>query len=295
MIAGLPRSNESLRPHWQWSFFIFLQEMGVYMVIGESSKRMDKMGAMGTKESMLQAPIHQEGLRQWLQELLDQGEFIHLFQPIMDIHRQKLFGYEALLRVDERHNLSPHDLFSIAKAMGMSYELDMASLKGAIRTFASFSGYLFLNVLPSTLLHADFYRDFQSVLSAAGVSGERIMLEITEGEMVDNYTRMRDCLDRLKRLGVSIALDDVGSGYSIQTLTELESDLIKIDRFLVEDVDESDKKQRMIKLIRELLDERVLIVAEGIEKARELETLQKLGIQLGQGYFLGRPSPLKMP
>ncbi len=237
----------------------------------------------------------QKRLRNWLLEILEKGEAYHLFQPIMDIHQQKLFGYEALLRVDERYDLSAVELFSLAKTAGMSYELDMAALKGALRSFSVASGFLFLNVLPSTLLHQDFCRDFKALLSASGISGESIMLEITESEMVDSYTRMKERLHDLRQLNVSVALDDVGSGYSIQMLTELESDLIKIDRFLVEEVDESDKKQRMIKMIRELVDEKVLIVAEGIESPQELETLQKLGIHLGQGYLLGRPALLKMP
>jgi len=103
---------------------------------------------------------------------------------------------------------------------------------------------------------------------------------------------LKKCLQALRQLRVSVVLDDVGSGYSIQMMMELESDMIKIDRFLVEDVDRSEKKQRVIRLIGELVENRMPIIAEGIENVRELETLQKLGIRLGQGYLLGKPSTI---
>lgn len=236
-------------------------------------------------------------IKNLLRRMIENGETYALYQPIMDIQRSSLFGLEALLRVDEKYGLTPLDLFSMAKAADMTYELDMTALQAAIQSFSAEYGNngvkLFLNVLPSTLLHPQFLHDFRRLLSSFGMSGQQIMLEINENEMIANFASLKERIHNLRQLNVSVVLDDVGSGYSIQMMTELETDMIKIDRFLVEDVDRSDKKQRVIRLICEVTDHRLPIVAEGIEREQELEFLKKLGIQLGQGYFLGKPSSLR--
>jgi len=236
-------------------------------------------------------------IRTWLRNIIEQNEAYALYQPIFDIQRSRLFGYEALLRVDEKYGLTPLELFSLAKMADMSYELDMTALHAAVRTFSDttfdIDVKLFLNVLPSTLLHPRFLSDFRELLLRFGITGRRIMLEINESEMIANFRSLKERLLDLRGLNVSIVLDDVGSGYSMQMMTELETDMIKIDRFLVEDVDQSDKKQRVIRLISELSDFRLPIVAEGIENEQELEILKNLGIQLGQGYYLGKPSTIQ--
>lgn len=236
--------------------------------------------------------IDVDEIRDWLRQRLQQKDFFTLYQPIFDIQNGQLFGYEALLRVDAKYGLSPLELFSMARAAEMTYELDMSALQTAICSCTASDVKLFINVFPSTLLHPQFFPDFERVLHASGLSAHRIMLEINENEMIANYTCLKECLERLQEMNVSIVLDDVGSGYSLQMLTELESDMIKIDRFLVEDVDQSPKKQRMLQFICELTERRMRIVAEGIETEQELATLRQLGIPFGQGYLLGRPAAI---
>ena len=234
-----------------------------------------------------------DDVKNWLWQLIEQNEVYSVYQPIFDIQVNSLFGYEALLRVDKKYGLNPAELFAMAKKVGLSYELDMLALQNAICSFPETERKLFLNVLPSTLLHPQFFDDFQRLLDRSCILGRQIMLEINEGEMIANFSPLKDLLQDLRKLQVSIVLDDVGSGYSMLMMTQLESDMLKIDRFLVEDVDKSEKKQRVIQLIAELTERRAQIVAEGIENEEELRTLQSLGISLGQGYLLGKPEIIK--
>lgn len=246
-------------------------------------------GAKGMNETVMQSV---DEMKEWLRQIIDRRELYMLYQPIYDIQHHRLYGYEALLRADAKHGLSPLDLFSMAKTCEMTYDLDVYALQIAMSSFPARESKLFLNVLPSTLYHPQFFYDFQRLLHQSDLSGDQILLEINEGEMIANFAPLKKCLQALRQLRVSVVLDDVGSGYSIQMMMELESDMIKIDRFLVEDVDRSEKKQRVIRMIGELVENRMPIIAEGIENVRELETLQKLGIRLGQGYLLGKPSTI---
>jgi EAL domain-containing protein (putative c-di-GMP-specific phosphodiesterase class I) len=123
---------------------------------------------------------------------------------------------------------------------------------------------------------------------------ERIVVEVTEHEAIEDYPRLRSAVDALRGLGVRLAIDDAGAGYaSLRHILQLSPDFIKLDIALTRDIHE-DPPQRalaaaLVTFAREI---GATITAEGVEVVEEAETLKDLGVELGQGFFLGRPDAL---
>ena len=121
-----------------------------------------------------------------------------------------------------------------------------------------------------------------------------MVLELTERSPIVDYEEMSARLDELRALGVRLAVDDVGKGFSgLGHLVELSPDLLKFDRSLVCDLDSDKTKSGLIARLTSFAAEVGMeVVAEGIETEAELETLRELGVETGQGFLLGRPGPI---
>ena len=117
------------------------------------------------------------------------------------------------------------------------------------------------------------------------------VIEITENSVIDDFDRMRDMVRQLRAHGFRVAIDDAGAGYAgLQTMVEIEPDFIKLDMSLIRGVDTSVVKQRLVRTLRDFCREAAItLIAEGIETARQLETLQELGVTHGQGFLFGLP------
>jgi EAL domain-containing protein (putative c-di-GMP-specific phosphodiesterase class I) len=124
-----------------------------------------------------------------------------------------------------------------------------------------------------------------------GLTPDRVVLEITEKAAIRNYDLFAEALTELTRLGFSIAVDDVGAGYSgLEKIAHLKPRYLKFDIELIRNIDSSYIRREMTRALKSFAD-RIgsTIIAEGIERSGELKTLLELGIQYGQGYLLGRP------
>ncbi|GAB7386699.1 hypothetical protein BSNK01_05350 [Bacillaceae bacterium] len=229
--------------------------------------------------------------RAYLHDLLTNHKIVHVYQPICDLRNDRVYGHEALLRVKGDGVLqNPLELFALAHDAGLSYELDREALSSGLLRRPQGDGYLFLNILPSTLVHERFWRDFPALVGRANIAQSRIVLEITESESMPSLSSLQASLRRLKEYGVLVALDDFGIGSSLQLFLELTPEIIKIDRMLVKEIEQSPRKQMVVRVIQFLCRKNSLIlIAEGIETKEELEVLKRLGIRFGQGYLLGTP------
>ncbi|GAA0493212.1 hypothetical protein GCM10008986_19600 [Salinibacillus aidingensis] len=233
-------------------------------------------------------------------DVIEQQLFFHHFQPIMDIQKHKIIGYEGLLRSNYIQN--PETLFNTAIETNRLFELDTASIIKAIQTFDEMlvdqvsDVYVFLNVYPSTLLS----RTFLSLLKGAFPDGIRsdvhMVLEINESELIHNVPLFNETLTKLQSFGFYIALDDVGKGAStFKRIIELNPDFIKLDKYFARDLHQSPNKQEMIRFFSNYCKKQeIKLVLEGLETRDELETAKMLGITLGQGYFLGKPNQLEI-
>jgi EAL domain-containing protein (putative c-di-GMP-specific phosphodiesterase class I) len=213
-----------------------------------------------------------------------------LFQPIVDIANAVTTGYEALTRVELEPRLGPDGWLAAAYAQGLGPALEAAFLRSALghRDALPPNCFLTVNVGPAALLSPEVQR----VLSAAG-DLRGLVVELTEQDPVDDYDALNAALAPLRSAGVLLAVDDAGAGFaSLEHISRLRPEIVKIDRGHVEGIDADLAKEAAVRALGDFasrLD--AWVVAEGVETAAELDALAALGVPLAQGYFLGRPSP----
>ena len=232
-----------------------------------------------------------------LYEILQQRKLTALFQPILDLSSGEFLGYEGLIRGPADSPLhSPVNLFHAASQQGLSLELEMLCRQVVLETFARLNlpGNLFLNVSPETLTHPSF-KNGQTLefLTQLGISPERVIIEITENQPTFDFVAMRSALLHYRSMGFKIAIDDLGEGFSsLRLWSELRPEFIKIDMHFVQGVDTDPIKQQFLKSIQQIaLSCDTHVIAEGVETEAELKVVRGIGIALGQGYFIARPSP----
>jgi EAL domain-containing protein (putative c-di-GMP-specific phosphodiesterase class I) len=206
-------------------------------------------------------------------------------QPVVDLHTGRCIGVEALSRFPAGSG-SPEAVFAGAHDVGLGLELERmtAARALALRPAIAADQALGINLTPGvamTLTDGDLDAPL-----------EQLVLEITEHEAVDSYAGLRDRLQPLRERGLRLAIDDAGAGYaSLQHIIELQPDLIKIDRSIINGL-AADKARRSVVsgFVLLALDLGGRVVAEGVERRDDLRAAAELGVDLGQGYLLARPS-----
>lgn len=212
------------------------------------------------------------------------------YQPIVDTSRGTVVGYEALARFPGFAERNPEAWFTAARRHGRSADLESATLRMALRERASLppNCFLTLNVSPELLTT----EQIRSVWRQEGDLGG-LIIELTEQTPIDSYLELEPDLHQLRSAGALIAVDDAGAGYAgLRHLLQLRPSMIKIDRELILDVDRDEAKRALIEMLG-IFASRVdaWILAEGVERVEELDTLVSLGVPLVQGYLLARPGP----
>lgn len=215
------------------------------------------------------------------------------FQPIADLRDGRVVGVEALSRFSTEPVRGPDVWFAEAHEVGLGSELEMTAVRLALDALEQVPPGVFVsvNLSPENLAGGGF----EAALD--GHPGERIVVELTEHEHVEDYDALKAVIERMRRRGVRLAVDDAGAGFaSLQHILRLEPDIIKLDLALTRDID-SDAVRRALasSLVTFAHEVGAEIVAEGIETPGEQSTLSALGIELGQGYHLARPGPLPIP
>jgi EAL domain-containing protein (putative c-di-GMP-specific phosphodiesterase class I) len=234
-----------------------------------------------------------------LQDVLLGDQITSVFQPIMDLQRGGMHGLEALSRGprDTQHH-SPINLFEAAASTDLVFELDRHCRRKAFHTASGLPSQhrLFVNVVPAAMYDPDFQGTaLIKLLEGLGHSPERIVLEVSEQYAIENYTLFVQALENFKQLGFSIAVDDIGVGYSgFEKIAHLNPRYLKFDMQLVRDIDQSHVKLEMARALKTFADRMdSKVIAEGIEREGERQACIDLGIDYGQGYLLARPAPLE--
>ena len=231
----------------------------------------------------LEARYRENNARASIQGILDIGAFAPFFQPIVELHTGAVVGFEALTRFS--NGSAPDTTFALAARSGLGLELEAATLKAAISAAAALppSAYLSLNTSPQLIQSGQL----QALI---GGSVRRIVLEITEHEVIEDYHSLREDLARLRPV-VELAVDDAGAGYaSLRHILELAPAFVKLDIGLIRGINADPARQALITGMGYFAAKRRLkLIAEGVETPAELEAIRSLGIGYGQGYLLGRP------
>ncbi|MGQ0643607.1 MAG: putative bifunctional diguanylate cyclase/phosphodiesterase [Gemmatimonadaceae bacterium] len=236
-----------------------------------------------------------------LRDAVERMEFRLMYQPIVDLEAGRMVGCEALVRWDhpQRGVVAPDAFIRLAEDTGLIIPLGKWVLREATREAATWPKnptgsrppYVTVNIAGKQLLHAEFVTDVASALTDAGLPADRLILEITEGTLLDNAEATTARLQELKALGVRLAIDDFGTGYSsLSYLQRFPIDILKIDKSFVDGVVRGGNQAALARTIISLGDSLALrTVAEGIETDAQRNVLRALGCQLGQGFLYARP------
>lgn len=225
-----------------------------------------------------------------IQTAIDGHDISIVYQPIHRLDDNHIVGFECLARFSAQPYRPPDQWFTEAAEIGLAAELELAALKIAIRALNVLPRNLFLslNVSPEVVL----VDGLGSLLEGAAI--DRIVIELTEHAPVADYGRLSDAIDKLRRRGAKLAIDDAGAGYaSLRHILSLRPDLIKLDISLIRGIDLDTDKQALASALIEFAKKTGAdIIAEGVETASELTMLRSLQVGLAQGYLLNRPMGL---
>lgn len=259
----------------------------------------------GAVDQIIPKPVGTSELLQAVEEILQQHgdlsgavrrEALRLaLQPIVRIGSdgsRTPIAYEALLRPSHAVLDTPLALLEAAETHGWVLRLGSIVLQLAADRLADLPEelLLFVNLHPAQLGDPEGLRRDLAVLEPAA---ERVVFEITERLDLSGIGAWRTSIAELRRRGFSIAIDDLGGGHgTLTTLTQLRPHYIKIDMGLVRDLDQHPQQRDVISFLRGFgQTHSAAVIAEGVETQQELDALLECGIELVQGYYLGRPEP----
>jgi EAL domain-containing protein (putative c-di-GMP-specific phosphodiesterase class I) len=234
--------------------------------------------------------VELEDLRRRVGGAFVDGALEMAFQPIVDLRTESPIGVEALARFSCEPVRSPDQWFADAAVAGRGVELEIKAVATAIAALPDLAGDLLLsvNASPATAVS----RELPELLARA--PGPRIVLELTEHTVVDDYDALKPALEAVREQGVRIAVDDAGAGYAgLQHILSIRPDIIKLDIEITRGIDADPVRRALAScLVTFSQDTGAVIIAEGIETDAELQTLRQLGVPWGQGFHLGRPGRL---
>ncbi len=247
----------------------------------------------------IQLPLTRMKNKETLQKIILEENITTVYQPILNLHNQKFMGFEALTRGPRGTAFEhPITLFSVAKDVGLFFELDRLCRKKALYFAKDLPSNckIFVNSLPTTINDPQFRGSYlKNFLKEVNRKSDNIVFEINERFAIDNYSSFKDAINYYRELGMLIAIDDTGTGYStLEAIVELHPRYLKFDLSMVSGIHESTIKQEMLKLLNSLASKvNSEIIAEGIEDKRDLDTLVSMGVELGQGFYFARPMPVQ--
>ncbi|MCL5284019.1 MAG: EAL and GGDEF domain-containing protein [Armatimonadetes bacterium] len=218
------------------------------------------------------------------------------FQPIVNISRGDVFGYEALIRGPQGTVLRrPSALFRVADEARLVSWLDVACQEQCFATAAAkgIQNHLFVNMDAEGLAYLHLYEiSLQERAEFYGLRPEMITMEITERQAIEEFPRLIQFIRHIRGQGFKIAIDDAGTGYSsLQAIAVLQPDFIKIDHSLVADIDRDGTRRALLATLTKYARHiGTQVIAEGIETRNELDVLIQMGIDLAQGFLLGKPA-----
>lgn len=235
----------------------------------------------------------------WLVAAIREERFETWLQPIVDASGGA-FAHEALFRLREPSGdlVSPGRAFGIAKDAGLLFNLDLIARRSAVQTAARAGrdGRLFINFNPSSIYDPAYcLRTTASFVADLGMKPSDIVFEVTETEQARDMRHLKGILAFYRNAGFRVALDDIGSGYSsLNLLSEVRPDFMKIDMELIRNIDAEPYKQNIVRnLLAIARGNGTLTVAEGIETEAERDWLSGEKVDYMQGYLFGPPAPVQ--
>lgn len=265
-----------------------LETRALHMALREHNRRLEAELRDAEAKTARIAEEHQRRTA-LLRGVIDSGAIHMVFQPIVSLSDGRTRGFEALARFPVEPCRPPNEWFDDAAGVGLGTELELLAVHAAVAELDRLpsGAYLSVNVSPSTALDSEL----RSILAPVA---HRIVLELTEHARVADYDDLHAAIERVRRIGIRMAVDDAGAGYAnLRHILRLRPDIIKLDIDLTRGVDADPARRALAaSLVSFAAEIGADITAEGIETRAELDALRRLGVDAGQGYYLGRPEPV---
>ncbi len=242
--------------------------------------------------------VNLASLHSALMEVIARQRISTLFQPIVDMRQPGIYGYEALTRGPSDSPLhAPLALLRAADRFGLAAEIEQLCFEQALRNFVErkLVGKLFVNLRPVRLLEPYFQpANLGRVLKSYGLSPQDLILELTESEPIEDYAELAQASEALRQIGLSVAMDDLGEGFSsLRLWSEMKPAYVKLDKHFIAGLNQDPVKLQFVRSMQQIADNaNALIIAEGVETASELAIVRDLGVAFVQGYLVGRPAAL---
>lgn len=232
-------------------------------------------------------------------DVIAHGQLRAVYQPIVSLRDGRVIGVEGLIRpVAPAPFADPASLFAAAEASGRLTALDLACIETIVAGARALPAdqLLSLNLSPPTVEASEFSSGgLLAILARYGFPPERVVVELTERQQLRDIARVRARLEACRRAGIRVAADDIGAGNAgLRLLADIRFDVLKVDLTLVQRSASEGQSSAVLGSVVELAARtNALVIAEGIEHASQLSQLLALGIEVGQGYHLGRPGALE--
>lgn len=232
---------------------------------------------------------------------LDRQEFQLHYQPIVSLATQQLIGCEALLRWlhPERGLLLPGEFLAIAESSGLLLPIGSWALQEACsqmqrwrsRSMIDPTAIMSVNLSATQFLQPNLVAIVDDILATSGLPAANLKLEITETVVMENPAQAVQMIQALRDRGIRLSIDDFGTGYSsLGYLQQLPVDILKIDRSFIIDIHHSPQQYGIVDaIIRLAAHLNIQVIAEGIEQVPQLQSLNQLGCEFGQGHLFARP------
>lgn len=238
-----------------------------------------------------------------LHRALQEQQFVLYYQPQVDADGHTL-GAEALVRWQHPHRglVSPAEFIPVAEASGLILPLGRWIVETACRQLVAWADHpdtrersIAVNISARQFRQSGFVSEIMGILQATGANPQRLELELTESQLLDDLNGVILKMDALKALGLQFALDDFGTGYSsLNVLKRLPLDQLKIDKSFVQDLPQESSSASIVRAIITLGDSLGLqVIAEGVETGEQRDALLSMGCSHFQGYLFGRPAPMR--
>ncbi|MGB9989678.1 putative bifunctional diguanylate cyclase/phosphodiesterase [Massilia sp. SM-13] len=244
-------------------------------------------------------PEHDISLEAAMFSAVREGEFMLYYQPIVDARSREIEGFETLMRW--KHPtlgmVPPARFIPIAETNGLINLLGAWALKSACVQLKQFQEtakrplYISVNISPRQFRSDKFLEVLDEAIALSGLSGEQLVLEITEGTLMIDPVHAEEILGRMAERKARIAIDDFGTGYSsLAYLKRFPISVLKIDRVFIRDLPASQKDAAICNAVLDLAKHLDLsVVAEGVENEDQLHYIKERGCQYIQGYLTGKP------
>ena len=244
---------------------------------------------------MERALVAQGEIEQGIRHGLEHGQFVPYFEPQVDLATGAIAGFEVLARWNHplSGNIGPDVFIPVAEEIGVIGRLSEQVIAEALRQAASWDAAITIsvNISPTQFSDGWLAQRIVRILTETGFPANRLVVEITESSLFADLDLARSMVTSLKNQGVRLALDDFGTGFSsLSSLRSLPFDMIKIDRSFVTNIHENKESAAIVRAVATLANAlSVPVCVEGIESEAVYQAVLKLGCEVGQGWYFGKP------